>query len=120
VNAFAGLSGDCQWIHVDPARARASPLGGAVVHGNLLLTLVPRLRGYTLDVPVRLALNYGFNRVRFPAPVRVGAAIRLRSRLVSVEDVAPDQLQVVFEHVAETRGGAKPGMVAQAIIRYML
>ncbi len=121
VNAFAEVTGDHQFIHVDPARAATTPFGGPVAHGYLTLSLLPFLgehqAGVQLDLPARMRVNYGLNRVRFPAPVRVGKRIRLRSTLLSVEPVGDDVYQLVYRQTVEIEDEAKPAMVAETVSR---
>jgi acyl dehydratase len=119
VNAFAELSGDRQWIHVDVARARNSPWKGTIAHGNLVLSIGPHLRGYSLNVPMRYGLNYGLDRLRFPAPLPVGSRVRMRTT-VARADIADDQLQFVLRNTVELEGGEKPVMVSEPITRYYI
>ncbi len=124
VNAFADATGDHQFIHVDPERAAQTPFGGTIAHGFFTLSLLPSLaaggEGVQMQLPVRMGVNYGLNRVRFPAPVRVGKRIRLHSKLQSVEEVAPQILQLIYEQTVEIEGEAKPGCVAESIVRLYL
>jgi acyl dehydratase len=124
VNAFADVTGDHQFIHVDPERAAATPFGGPVAHGYLTLSLLPflgqRQEGVQLDLSTRVRVNYGLNRVRFPAPVRVGKRIRLRSTLLAVEPVAEDVYQLVYRQTVEIEGEPKPAMVAETVSRLYL
>jgi acyl dehydratase len=120
VDTFADLTGDHQWIHVDVERARASPFGSTIVHGYLTLGLVPRLASGIYRVEgFAYGLNYGVNKVRFPAPLPVGRRVRLRTTLSDVSDVPRDGLQVVLSHTFECEeGAAKPVCVAEAVVRY--
>jgi acyl dehydratase len=124
VNAFAEVTGDHQWIHVDPERAAASPLGCTIAHGFLTLALLPLLRrdwqGISVDLPRKMGINYGLNRVRFITPVKVGKRIRLRSKLLSVEQVAPQIVQTIFLQTIEIEGEERPAMVAESISRAYL
>jgi acyl dehydratase len=124
VNAFAEVTGDHQFIHVDPERAASTPFGGPVAHGYLTLSLLPFLgqhqEGVRLDLPARMRVNYGLNRVRFPAPVRVGKRIRLRSALLSVEPVADDVYQLVYRQTVEIEDEPKPALVAETVSRLYL
>nr|WP_315595386.1 MaoC family dehydratase [uncultured Cupriavidus sp.] len=119
VNQFAQATGDHQWIHTDPERARKeSPFGGPVAHGFLTLSLLPALMAKTIKVSgVRMGVNYGLNRVRFTAPVPVGAAVRLHARLVSVD--APDSsvATLTWTVTMEARGTVKPVCVAETLSR---
>ena len=118
VNLFAEATGDHQWIHVDPERARAGPFGQTIAHGFLTLALLPALLHDLAPVTEhRLAINYGLNRVRFPSPVPVGARIRARATLKAAESVAGG-IQVVLESTVEVEGQDKPGCVAETVSRY--
>jgi len=118
VNTFADATDDHQWIHVDPARARAeSPYGGPIGHGYLTLSLfVPMWSQILAVTDVAMGVNYGLNRVRFPAPVPVGSRIRLTATLVNVEDVK-DAVQLTVAGVIEREGGDKPVCVLEALVR---
>ncbi len=124
VNAFADATGDHQFIHVDPERAKQTPFGGTIAHGFFTLSLIPYLsgvgEGVEMQLPVRMAVNYGLNRVRFPAPVHVGKRIRLHTKLQSVEEVAPQVIQIINEQTIEIEGESKPGCVAEFIARLYL
>ena len=125
VNQFADVTGDHQWIHVDVERAKASPLGGPIAHGFLTLSLLPVLRqqagraSRSTSAP-KMAINYGLNRVRFISPVHVGKRIRLRSKLLSVEEVQPNIYQMISENTVEIEGQERPAMVAESIGRTYL
>jgi len=119
VDLFADATGDHQWIHVDPARAAAGPFGGTIAHGYLTLSMVIPLFGELLEVTgISMAINYGLNKVRFPAPVPVGSKIRLAARLAAVEPAGDNAVQLTADFTVEVDGGAKPGCVAQVIYRY--
>ena len=125
VNAFADVTEDHQWIHVDVERAKASPLGGPIAHGYLTLSLLPGLRGHEwegvrVNLGTKMAINYGLNRVRFISPVHVGKRVRLRSKLLSVEEVQPNVYQQISENTVEIEGQEKPAMVAESIGRTYL
>jgi acyl dehydratase len=118
VNRFADATGDHQWIHVDVDRARAGPFGGPIAHGYLTLSLVSFLLPQLWDVEgFAMGVNYGLDRLRFPAPVPVGALVRLAADVVEVGEVAGG-VQVVLDLAMEVRGGAKPGLVARGLFRY--
>jgi len=118
INAFADATGDHQWIHVDVERAKNGPFGTTIAHGFLTLSLIPTLsRGTTRIEGVRMAINYGLNRVRFPAPVRVGARIRAKVKNLSIVDVEGG-VHVVNEVTVEIEGEAKPACVAEQVARY--
>ena len=124
VDAFAEVTGDHQWIHVDAERAASTPFGGTIAHGFLTLSLLPLLRrdwqGVRVDLHPKMSINYGLNRVRFISPVRVGKRIRLRTRLLNVEDVAPNVYQVIYQQTVEIEGEERPAMVAESIGRAYL
>ena len=119
VNEFARVTGDQQWIHVDVERARReSPFGGPVVHGYLTLSLLAKFAQECIEVEgVRLAVNYGLNRVRFASPVKVGSRIRARFVLAKVEDI-PGGAQMVWQAVIEIEGGDKPACAAEMVTRW--
>jgi acyl dehydratase len=119
INAFADATGDHQWIHVDRERAAAGPFGHTIVHGYLTLSLVIPLLNELLDVKgVSMGINYGLNKVRFPAPVPVGAKVRLVAQLGAVEDAGVNAVQAVIDCTIEVEGGEKPACAAQAVLRY--
>jgi acyl dehydratase len=120
VNRFAATTGDHQWIHEDEERARAGPFGGTIAHGYLTLSLMPMLLWEILDVEgASTVINYGLNRVRFPAPVPVGVKLRLGAELVAVEEVNGG-LQAALRGTIEVEGTAKPACVAELLLRYYL
>jgi acyl dehydratase len=117
VDAFADATDDHQWIHLDPERAAAGPFGGTVAHGFLTLSLLPSLVGELYRVTgARMGVNYGLNKVRFPAPVRVGSKIRASAVLASVEPVTGG-VQVVARVTVSTDSGEKPVCVAETVSR---
>src|SRR3712207_2722829 len=124
VNLFADATGDHQWIHVDPERAKSGPYGGTIAHGLYTLSITMLLfrggEGISMQIPRKMGVNYGYNRVRFPAPVPVGKRIRGRSRLLSVEEVQPNVIQQVQEITVELEGESKPAMVAEMVTRMYL
>jgi len=118
INTFADATGDHQWIHVDPERAKEGPFGAPIAHGYLTLSLFIPLFTELLDVEgVSTKVNYGLNKVRFPSPVKVGSKIRLIGKLASVEDV-PGGVQVTVDGTIEIEGGAKPAAVLQSLSRF--
>jgi acyl dehydratase len=119
VDLFAEATGDHQWIHVDVERAKAeSPFGGPIAHGYLTLSLLAPLSGQVLLVTdTAMAVNYGLNKVRFPAPVPVGAKVRLTATLKAVDEVAGG-LQLTLAAVIEREGGDKPVCIAEPVYRY--
>jgi acyl dehydratase len=120
VNLFAEATGDHQWIHVDPEKAKAGPFGVTIAHGYLTMSLGPVLLPQIVTVTgFSMALNYGLNKLRFPAPVPVGSKLRLSADLLSVEDVAGG-VQVTYRLTFEVDGQDKPGCVAEAVYRWLL
>ncbi len=118
VNLFADATGDHQWIHVDPERAKSGPFGGPIAHGYLTLSLGPQLMPQILSVKgISMAVNYGAGKVRFPSPVPVGSKLRLGAELASVEDVSGGA-QVTMVFTFEVEGAPKPSCVAEIIFRY--
>lgn len=119
VDRFADATGDHQWIHVDPERARReSPFGGPIAHGMLTLSLIPGLLAQAVQIEQRMGLNYGFNRVRFAAAVRVGARLRASFAVAEVADTADGGQQVIWDVTVEVRGESKPACVAQFVTRH--
>ncbi len=117
IDQFADATADHQWIHVDPERAAAGPFGGTVAHGYLTLSLIPALTvGMAAVDGVTMGVNYGLNKVRFPAPVPAGSRVRARVALVSVDDV-PGGAQVTSQVTLEREGGDKPVCVAETVSR---
>ena len=119
VNTFADATDDHQWIHVDRERAAAGPFGGTIAHGYLTLSLVIPMLNELLDVQgVSMGINYGLNKVRFPAPVPVGSKVRLAAQLGAVEDAGVNAVQAVIDCAIEVEGSEKPACAAQAVLRY--
>jgi acyl dehydratase len=118
VNQFAEATGDHQWIHVDVERAKAeSPFGGPIAHGYLTLSLIIPMYADVLTITdAKMGVNYGLNKVRFPAPVPVGAKLRLTATLKDVEEVAGG-LQVTVAGVIEAEGVSKPVCIAEPVFR---
>ena len=118
VRLFADATGDHQWIHLDQERAAAGPFGGTIAHGFLTLSLAPVLVHEVFDVPdARITINYGLNRVRFPAPLPVGSRVRADVTCVAVDEV-PGGVQVTLAVTFEREGGGKPVCVAELLLRY--
>ncbi|MFE3214733.1 MaoC family dehydratase [Streptomyces antimycoticus] len=118
IDTFADATGDHQWIHTDPERAAQGPFGAPIAHGYLTLSLFIPLFTQLLEVRgVTTKVNYGLNKVRFPAPVRVGSRLRLAARLSSVEDV-PGGVQIAVDGTIEADGGTKPAAVVQSLSRF--
>ena len=122
IDAFADVSRDHQWIHVDPERAaRESPYGTTVAHGNLTLSLVDHLRSQLFrQEGVTMGVNLGWNRVRFPAPVPAGSRIRATAEVASVEDKGSGWVEVVTRFTVEREGGEKPVCVADSVGRALV
>ncbi|MFI5529865.1 MaoC family dehydratase [Kitasatospora sp. NPDC051853] len=118
VDLFAEATGDHQWIHVDPLRAKDSPFGGTIAHGYLTLSLIPVLAKECYAVEgIRMALNYGSEKVRFPAPVPVGTAVRATAELLSATEV-PGGVQALVRYTITSEGSPKPHCVAETITRF--
>ncbi|MGW0288682.1 MaoC family dehydratase [Streptomyces tuirus] len=118
IDTFADATGDHQWIHVDPERAKEGPFGAPIAHGYLTLSLFIPLFTELLDVQgVTTKVNYGLNKVRFPAPVRAGSRIRLTAKLAEAEDV-PGGVQITVEGTIEIEGATKPAAVLQSLSRF--
>ena len=118
VNEFAEATGDHQWIHVDPERAKAGPFGGPIAHGYLTISLAPMLLPQVMRVEgIQMGVNYGINKLRFPSPVPVGAKLRVGAALADVEDIQGGA-QVTLDLTFEVEGKDKPSCVAQAVYRY--
>lgn len=119
INVFADATGDHQWIHVDEDRAKDGPFGGTIAHGYLTLSLLIPLWTELLDVEgVSTKVNYGLNKVRFPAPVRAGSRVRLTGKLAQVEELGGGGLQLTADLVMEIEGQDKPACVAQPVFRF--
>ncbi|MBK7616551.1 MAG: MaoC family dehydratase [Vitreoscilla sp.] len=117
IDAFAHATGDLQWIHVDPVRAAAGPFGSTVAHGFLTLSLLPLMGDQALNITgTRMAVNYGLNKVRFPAPVPVNSRLRGHFKLIACEAVGTAQ-QLSFEVSMEREGSDRPVCVAESVSR---
>ena len=117
IDAFADATDDHQWIHVDPERAKETPFGGTIAHGLYTLSIGPAL-SYTLyEVKgVAFALNYGYNKVRYPAPLPVGSRVRMRATLTAADEIAGG-VQLTVTQTFEREGGDKPVCVAESVAR---
>ncbi|MEU9793469.1 MaoC family dehydratase [Streptomyces sparsogenes] len=121
IDLFADATGDHQWIHVDPEKAAAGPFGTTIAHGYLTLSLLPAFTPQLLTVEgVRMGINYGVNKVRFPSPVPVGSRLRATGRVAEVTEVADGGFQVTLVVTVEREGGDKPVCVAESVARYYL
>ena len=118
VNLFAEATGDHQWIHVDPEKAREGPFGGPIAHGFLTLSLLPKFFESSLEiVQSRMGVNYGLNRVRFTAPVPVGSRLRARLKLLACEPIDNEGQQMTWEVTVEREGATRPVCVAESLVR---
>jgi acyl dehydratase len=123
IDLFADATGDHQFIHVDPERARQTPFGTTIAHGFLTLSLLPFLGGKVAPVAPKayeglaMGINYGLNKVRFPAPVKVDSRVRARRELMSADVVNPNTLQLVQKVTIEIEGEPKPACVAESLTR---
>ncbi|KAA0931390.1 MaoC family dehydratase [Streptomyces apricus] len=118
IDLFADATGDHQWIHVDAPRAAAGPFGTTIAHGYLTLSLLPLFGPQLLTVEgVKMGVNYGTNKVRFPSPVPVGSRLRATARITDVVEVAGG-VQVSVGFTVEREGGEKPACVAESVSRY--
>jgi len=118
IDAFADVTHDHQWIHVDVARAKDSPFGGTIAHGYYTLSLAPYFTEQLLAFEgFAFAVNYGLEKARFPAPLPVGGKVRMRATIASVEDV-PGGIQVKIVGTFEREGGEKPVCVAETLSRF--
>jgi acyl dehydratase len=117
IDAFADVTGDHQWIHVDPERAKDTPFGGTIAHGYFTLSLAPRFNEQILKMDgFAMAINYGLNKVRFPAPVPVDSQVRMRARLAELSEISGGA-QMIMELTFEREGGDKPVCVAESVVR---
>ncbi len=123
INLFADATGDHQFIHVDPERAKQTPFGTTIAHGFLTLALLPFLQSKLQPVApeafagLAMGINYGLNKVRFPAPVKVDSRVRARRELISAELMNPNTIQQTHKVTIEIEGEAKPACVAEALTR---
>ncbi len=122
IDAFADLSGDDQWIHVDVERAKTeSPFGTTVAHGNLTLSMIDGFRrGLLESTGFKLGVNYGWNKVRFPAPVPAGARVRASVEVLTVDEVGGGWFQVTQRWTVEVEGNEKPACVAESVGRALV
>lgn len=119
IDQFAEATGDHQWIHVDPQRAAEGPFGATIAHGYLTLSLVNHFLPQVVEVTgIAMGVNYGLNRVRFPAPVPVGSQVRAGVELTAAEEVSGG-VQTTMVVTVEVQGGDRPGCVAEVLSRYL-
>jgi acyl dehydratase len=118
VDTFADATDDHQWIHVDVEKAKAGPFGAPIAHGYLSLSLASRFLPEIVDVRMKMGVNYGLDKVRFPAPVRVGSRIRGTGELIAAEKTKDGGVQAVIRVTVEIDGESKPACIADTISRY--
>lgn len=119
INRFADATGDHQWIHVDEEKAKEGPFGATIAHGYLTLSLTNLFLPQLITVEnISMGINYGVNKVRFPAPVRVGSRIRGGAEIVEVEDI-PGGVQAIIRITVELEGSDKPACVVDNVTRYL-
>ncbi|HXG27527.1 MAG TPA: MaoC family dehydratase [Nevskiales bacterium] len=119
IDQFADATDDHQWIHVDPVKAKAGPFGTTIAHGYLTLSLCSRFLPQIVEVRgMKMGVNYGCNKVRFPAPVRAGSRIRGKGEMIAAEKTPDGGVQAMIRVTVEVEGQSKPGCVADTISRY--
>lgn len=118
INTFADATDDHQWIHVDPVRAKDGPFGACIAHGFLTLSLASRFLPELIDVRMKMGVNYGTDKVRFPSPVKVGQRIRGKGELIAVEPTKDGGVQSTLRLTIEIEGAAKPACIVDTISRY--
>lgn len=118
VNTFADATDDHQWIHVDPVRAKDGPFGACIAHGYLTLALAARFMPELIDVKMKMGVNYGTDKVRFPAPVKVGQRIRGKGELIAVEPTKDGGVQSTLRLTVEIENSPKPACIVDTISRY--
>lgn len=118
INTFADATDDHQWIHVDPVRAKDGPFGAPIAHGFLTLSLASRFLPQLIDVKMKMGVNYGLDKVRFPSPVKVGQRIRGSGLIVALETAKDGSIQSTLRLTVEIAGSAKPACIADTISRY--
>jgi acyl dehydratase len=116
IDGFADATGDHQWIHVDPERAKAGPFGSTIAHGYLTLSLLPVASDEVIPKTGTMGINYGVNRVRFPAPVPVGSRVRVTFEVKEIEEISGGRQSTIVATV-EREGGEKPVCVAETVVR---
>lgn len=118
INLFADATDDHQWIHVDAAQAKDGPFGSCIAHGYLTLSLASRFLPEIVDVRMKMGVNYGCDKVRFPSPVKVGSRIRGRGDLIAAERTKDGGVQATIRVTVEIEGETKPACIADTISRY--
>jgi acyl dehydratase len=118
IDQFAQATGDHQWIHVDPERAKNGPFGTTIAHGFLTLSMIPAMVESALEIRnLRMSINYGLNRVRFPAPVPVDSRLRARVKLIACEPLPDQGMQTTWQVTVEREGSDKPVCIAESVAR---
>lgn len=118
VNLFAQATGDHQWIHTDPEKARAGPFGAPIAHGFLTLSLLPQFFASAFKVnEARMGVNYGLNKVRFMSPVPVGSQLRAHLKLLQAAPIEPAGMQLTWQVTIECQGVEKPSCIAESVVR---
>ena len=124
INAFADATLDHQFIHVNPDMAKATPFGGTIAHGYLTVSLLPYLQANMPDMIVpqglKMGMNYGFDKLRFMAPVKTGKRVRARAKLLDASEKKPGQWLLKFEYTIEIEGEEKPALVAEWLLMYFV
>lgn len=124
INAFADATLDHQFIHVDPDKAKATPFGGTIAHGYLTISLLPYLQstieGFIMPKGTKMGMNYGFDKLRFMAPVQVDKQIRARAKLLDATEKKPGQWLLKLEYTVEIEGEDKPALVAEWLLLYFV
>lgn len=124
INAFADATKDHQFIHVNPELAKSTPFGGTIAHGYLTVSLLPFLQTSMADMilpqGMKMGMNYGFDKLRFMAPVKTGKRVRARAKLLEAVEKKPGQWLLKFEYTIEIEDEAKPAMVAEWLLMYFL
>jgi acyl dehydratase len=122
INRFADVTNDHQFIHVDPERAAATPFGGTIAHGLLTLSLLPAMAYEAVPVPdgLKMGANYGYNKIRFLAPVRSGSRIRSRFKLLELAETKPGQWRQILEVTVDIEGESKPALIAEWVVLHYL
>jgi acyl dehydratase len=124
INAFADATLDHQFIHVNPEQAKATPFGGTIAHGYLTVALLPHLQTSMADMilpqGLKMGMNYGFDKLRFMAPVKTGKRVRARAKLLSADEKKPGQWLLKFEYTVEIEGEEKPALIAEWLLMYFV
>lgn len=124
INDFAAATLDHQFIHVDPERAKATPFGATIAHGYLTLSLLPYLQtsidDFLMPRGMKMGMNYGFDKLRFMAPVKVDSRIRARARLLDATEKKPGQWLLKLEFTVDIEGGDKPALIAEWLLLYFV